>query len=102
MISASYFASLNIKRFMLRLHSLTLTGSLVLQGIGEPTLFLGSSVFFAIKAAVAAARSESGLVGPFTLHSPATAERACLACASPFTQKVKNAGILTFSRFCCF
>uniref|UniRef100_A0A3Q3WW16 Uncharacterized protein n=1 Tax=Mola mola TaxID=94237 RepID=A0A3Q3WW16_MOLML len=60
------------------------------KGIGEPTLFLGSSVFFAIKAAVAAARSESGLVGPFTLHSPATAERACLACASPFTQKVKN------------
>uniref|UniRef100_A0A3Q3WWB9 Uncharacterized protein n=1 Tax=Mola mola TaxID=94237 RepID=A0A3Q3WWB9_MOLML len=58
------------------------------KGIGEPTLFLGSSVFFAIKAAVAAARSESGLVGPFTLHSPATAERACLACASPFTQKI--------------
>ncbi|XP_039648487.1 aldehyde oxidase 6 [Perca fluviatilis] len=58
------------------------------KGIGEPALFLGSSVFFAIKDAVAAARSESGLVGPFPLDSPATPERACLACASPFTQKI--------------
>ena len=65
-----------------------LGGALSLQGIGEPVLFLGSSVFFAIKDAVAAARSESGLTGPFPLDSPATAERACLACASPFTQKV--------------
>lgn len=64
-------------------------GSLALQGIGEPTLFLGSSVFFAIKDAVAAARSESGLVGPFSLDSPATPERVCLACASPFTRMVK-------------
>ncbi|KAM6893464.1 aldehyde oxidase 6 [Xenentodon cancila] len=58
------------------------------KGIGEPTLFLGSSVFFAIKDAVAAARSESGLAGPFSLDSPATPDRACLACASRFTQKV--------------
>lgn len=61
----------------------------VLQGIGEPTVFLGSSVFFAIKNAVAAARSESGLFGPFILSSPATPERACLACSSPFTQMVE-------------
>lgn len=61
----------------------------VLQGIGEPTVCLGSTVFFAIKDAVAAARSESGLVGLFSLDSPATPERACLACASPLTQKVK-------------
>ncbi|XP_019132540.2 aldehyde oxidase 6 isoform X2 [Larimichthys crocea] len=58
------------------------------KGIGEPILFLGSSVFFAIKDAVAAARAESGLVGPFSLHSPATPERTCLACATPFTQKI--------------
>nr|AND62518.1 aldehyde oxidase 1 [Oryzias sinensis] len=58
------------------------------KGIGEPALFLGSSCFFAIKDAVAAARSDSGLVGPFTLDSPATPERACLACATPFTQKI--------------
>lgn len=62
--------------------------SFPVQGIGEPTLFLGSSVFFAIKDAVAAARSDSGLKGPFSLNSPATPERACLASASPFTQKV--------------
>ncbi|XP_077369194.1 aldehyde oxidase 6 [Festucalex cinctus] len=56
------------------------------KGIGEPILFLGSSVFFAIKDAVAAARKEVGLTGPFSLDSPATAERICLACASPLTQ----------------
>uniref|UniRef100_A0A3P8S0Z1 Aldehyde oxidase 1 n=1 Tax=Amphiprion percula TaxID=161767 RepID=A0A3P8S0Z1_AMPPE len=58
------------------------------KGIGEPVVFLGSSVFFAIKDAVAAARSDSGLVGPFTFSSPATPERACLACNSQFTQKI--------------
>ncbi|XP_034035004.1 aldehyde oxidase 6 isoform X3 [Thalassophryne amazonica] len=58
------------------------------KGIGEPSLFLGSSIFFAIKDAVAAARSDSGLVGPFSFNSPATAERICLACSSPFTQKI--------------
>lgn len=63
--------------------------SAVLQGIGEPTVFLGSSVFFAIKDAVAAARSESGALGVFSLNSPATPERACLACSSPFTKMVQ-------------
>ncbi|CAN9498154.1 unnamed protein product [Ophioblennius macclurei] len=58
------------------------------KGIGEPILFLGSSVFFAIKDAVAAARSQAGLTGPFSLDSPATPERSCLACASPLTQKI--------------
>ncbi|XP_067356858.1 aldehyde oxidase 6 isoform X3 [Channa argus] len=58
------------------------------KGIGEPTFFLGSSVFFAIKDAAAAARSDSGLIGPFSLDSPATPERACLACASSFTKKI--------------
>uniref|UniRef100_A0A3B4UT37 xanthine dehydrogenase n=1 Tax=Seriola dumerili TaxID=41447 RepID=A0A3B4UT37_SERDU len=76
------------------------------KGIGEPVLFLGSSVFFAIKDAVAAARSESGLVGPFSLDSPATPERACLACASLFTQKViilkPSTVICIFSKFLCF
>ncbi|CAL1597686.1 unnamed protein product [Knipowitschia caucasica] len=58
------------------------------KGIGEPAVFLGSAVFFAIKDAVSAARSDSGLSGPFSLDSPATAERACLAAASTFTHKV--------------
>ncbi|XP_056445090.1 aldehyde oxidase 6 isoform X1 [Gadus chalcogrammus] len=58
------------------------------KGIGEPVLFLGSSVFYAIKDAVSAARAESGLGGAFPLDSPATPERACLACATPFSQRV--------------
>nr|XP_029516117.1 aldehyde oxidase-like [Oncorhynchus nerka] len=58
------------------------------KGIGKPVQFLGSSVFFAIKEAVAAARVEAGIVGPFTLESPATPERTCLACNNPFTQKI--------------
>ncbi|KAK1876607.1 Aldehyde oxidase [Dissostichus eleginoides] len=58
------------------------------KGIGEPVLFLGSTAFFAIKDAVSAARSDSGLFGPFSLNSPATPERICLACASPLTQKI--------------
>lgn len=58
------------------------------KGIGEPTVFLGSSSFFAIKDAVASARADAGLTGPFTLNSPATPERTCLACATPFTQRI--------------
>ncbi|TRZ01793.1 hypothetical protein DNTS_017772, partial [Danionella cerebrum] len=66
------------------------------KGIGEPTLFLGSSVFFAIKDAVAASRKNAGLTGPFQLNSPATPERACLACATSFT-KMSSQAILIFS-----
>uniref|UniRef100_A0AAR2K435 FAD-binding PCMH-type domain-containing protein n=1 Tax=Pygocentrus nattereri TaxID=42514 RepID=A0AAR2K435_PYGNA len=58
------------------------------KGVGEPTVFLGCSVFFALKEAVAAARSDAGLSGPFTLHSPATPERACIACGTRFTQMI--------------
>ncbi|XP_062383264.1 aldehyde oxidase 6 isoform X1 [Sardina pilchardus] len=58
------------------------------KGIGEPALFLGSAVFFALKDAVAAARRDVGLTGPFEFHSPATPEKACLACASHLTQMV--------------
>ncbi|KAI1884851.1 hypothetical protein AGOR_G00214090 [Albula goreensis] len=58
------------------------------KGIGEPAVFLGSSVFFAIKDAVASARREAGISSPFTLYSPATPERTCLACATPFTQMI--------------
>ncbi|XP_023692582.2 aldehyde oxidase 6 isoform X1 [Paramormyrops kingsleyae] len=58
------------------------------KGIGEPVLFLGSSVFFAIKDAVVASRQEAGLSGPFRLDSPATPDRTCLACATRFAQMV--------------
>ncbi|KAJ8282636.1 hypothetical protein COCON_G00051550 [Conger conger] len=58
------------------------------KGIGEPGVFLGSAVFFAIKDAVAAARQEAGLDAPFSLNSPATPERTCMACATPFMQMI--------------
>ncbi|XP_051979767.1 aldehyde oxidase 6 [Xyrauchen texanus] len=60
------------------------------KGIGEPAVFLGSSVFFAIKDALTAARKDAGLSGPFILNSPATPERACLACATRFTKMVSQ------------
>uniref|UniRef100_A0A672MZ23 Aldehyde oxidase 1 n=1 Tax=Sinocyclocheilus grahami TaxID=75366 RepID=A0A672MZ23_SINGR len=60
------------------------------KGIGEPTVFLGSCVFFAIKDAVTAARKDADLTGPFQLNSPATPERACLACATHFTKMVRE------------
>lgn len=58
------------------------------QAIGEPPLFLGSSVFFAIKDAVRSARQDAGLNGPFRFDSPATPERIRLACEDNITSKV--------------
>lgn len=56
------------------------------KAVGEPPLFLAASVFFAIKDAVAAARLEARLSGPFRLDSPATAERIRTACSDHFTR----------------
>jgi len=56
------------------------------KAVGEPPLFLGISVFFAIKDAIRAARSdyaeEAGIELPaaFRFDSPATAERIRMAC----------------------
>uniref|UniRef100_A0AAY4DHC6 Xanthine dehydrogenase n=1 Tax=Denticeps clupeoides TaxID=299321 RepID=A0AAY4DHC6_9TELE len=54
--------------------------------LGEPPLFMAASVFYAIKDAITAARSESGLSGPFRLDSPATSERIRNACEDRFTK----------------
>ena len=59
-----------------------------LQAVGEPPLFLAASVFFAIQDAVAAARTESGLTGPFKLSCPATCEHIRMACVDRFTKQV--------------
>ncbi|KAM9836215.1 xanthine dehydrogenase/oxidase [Aulostomus maculatus] len=56
------------------------------KAVGEPPLFLASSVFFAIKEAISAARAESGISGPFRLDSPASAERIRNACSDQFTK----------------
>lgn len=61
---------------------------MLLQGIGEPPVFLASTIFFAIKEAVAAARRERGLGDSFPLSSPATAERIRMACEDQFTEMV--------------
>ncbi|NXY85208.1 AOXB oxidase, partial [Alcedo cyanopectus] len=58
------------------------------KGIGEAGFFLGSSVFFAIRAAVAAARRERGLALDFTLNSPLTVERIRMACGDVFTDMI--------------
>ncbi|XP_013807631.1 aldehyde oxidase 2-like [Apteryx mantelli] len=58
------------------------------KGMGEAGLFLGSSVFFAIRDAVAAAREERGLSLDFTLNSPLTVERIRMACADDFTEMI--------------
>ncbi|KAK2743120.1 hypothetical protein FQN55_007571 [Onygenales sp. PD_40] len=49
------------------------------KGIGEPPLFLGATVLFALREALVAARRENGVEEPLVLDSPATAERLRLA-----------------------
>ncbi|KAJ2729819.1 hypothetical protein H4R23_003426 [Coemansia sp. Cherry 401B] len=50
------------------------------KGIGEPPLFLGSSVFFALRDAVMAARRQHGVTAPLHIECPATPESLRLAC----------------------
>lgn len=57
------------------------------KAVGEPPLFLASSVFYAIKDAIMFARRESGVEGVFRLDSPATSERIRMACVDEFTKQ---------------
>ncbi|EGG20479.1 xanthine dehydrogenase [Cavenderia fasciculata] len=66
------------------------------KGVGEPPLFLGSSVFFAIREAIIASRQEQKLVDNngnnvvaefLHLESPATCERIRNACIDRFTKQ---------------
>lgn len=60
------------------------------KAVGEPPLFLASSVFFAIKNAIGEARREQGVgtVGDqFELISPATSARIRMACADGIVGK---------------
>ncbi|KAL2155444.1 hypothetical protein VTH82DRAFT_186 [Thermothelomyces myriococcoides] len=78
------------------------------RGVGEPPLFMGSSVFFAIRDALKAARAQYGVVakvgidakpgeddgdgdgdGLLRLESPATPERIRLACVDPIVEKAR-------------
>jgi len=55
------------------------------KGVGEPPLFLGGSVFFALRNAIQAARAENGKEGYFSLDSPASCERIRMACCDDMT-----------------
>jgi len=55
--------------------------------VGEPPLFMGSSVFFAIRDACKAYRNDTGVEELLELHSPATAERIRLACEDDIVRR---------------
>ncbi|KAF2636496.1 xanthine dehydrogenase [Massarina eburnea CBS 473.64] len=57
------------------------------RGIGEPPLFMGSAVFFAIRDALKAARKEFGDESLLSLVSPATPERIRVSCADPILKR---------------
>jgi xanthine dehydrogenase/oxidase len=69
------------------------------RGVGEPPLFMGSAVFFAIRDALKAARREYGVEagvgvddaadGLLRLRSPATPERIRLACVDPIMERAR-------------
>jgi xanthine dehydrogenase/oxidase len=50
------------------------------RGVGEPPLFMGSAVFFAIRDALKAARKQFGCEDVLSLQSPATPERIRISC----------------------
>ncbi|KAK3580014.1 hypothetical protein CHS0354_001675 [Potamilus streckersoni] len=57
------------------------------KAIGEPPLFLAASVFFAVKDAILAARTDAGYGDNFRLVSPATPERIRMTCKDQFTEQ---------------
>ena len=61
------------------------------KGIGEPPLFLGSTVFFALREALRAAREMNGKGGVgLVLDSPATAERLRLAVGDDLVDRART------------
>lgn len=71
------------------------------RGVGEPPLFMGSAVFFAIRDALRSARRDAGVQstvgdsadagGLLRLESPATAERIRLACEDDIMRRARVA-----------
>ncbi|KAM4627029.1 aldehyde oxidase 1-like [Discoglossus pictus] len=58
------------------------------RGLGETAVFLGCTVFFALKDAVDAAREERGLPKEYPFNSPAGPERLRMACADHLTKMI--------------
>ncbi|KAI9933030.1 hypothetical protein MW887_009284 [Aspergillus wentii] len=61
------------------------------RGVGEPPLFMGSAVFFAIRDALKAARKQWGVDEVLKLQSPATPERIRVSCADPIIERARVA-----------
>ncbi|XP_068152790.1 xanthine dehydrogenase [Drosophila tropicalis] len=59
------------------------------KAVGEPPLFIGSAVFFAIKDAISAARKEHGLTEEFSVEAPLTSARIRMACEDNLTNLIK-------------
>ena len=57
------------------------------RGVGEPPLFMGSSVFFAIRDALKAARRQYGVEDVLRLISPATPERIRVSCVDSILKR---------------
>ncbi|KAJ3383778.1 xylitol dehydrogenase [Lobulomyces angularis] len=60
------------------------------KGIGEPPLFLGTSVFFAIRSAIQASRIENNKNVEFTLNPPATSEKIRMLCEDNITDSFQK------------
>lgn len=59
------------------------------RGVGEPPLFLGASVFFAIRGALKAARKQEGCEEVLALQSPATVERIRVSCKDEIVRRAE-------------
>ncbi|KAM3964249.1 xanthine dehydrogenase-like [Aphomia sociella] len=58
------------------------------KAVGEPPLFLASTVYFAIKEAIRAARADAGVPLDFHFESPATSARIRMACEDHISMKL--------------
>ncbi|EAW19801.1 xanthine dehydrogenase [Aspergillus fischeri NRRL 181] len=59
------------------------------KGCGEPPLFLGSTVLFALRDALKSAREDHQVLEPLVLDSPATAEKLRLAVGDPLVKRAR-------------
>jgi xanthine dehydrogenase/oxidase len=76
--------SRGVGKFKLYPHSF---GTITNAHTGEPPLFMGSCVFFAIRDALKAARAQFGETSVLHLQSPATPERIRISCADPIVKR---------------
>ncbi|CAJ0569018.1 unnamed protein product, partial [Mesorhabditis spiculigera] len=60
------------------------------KAVGEPPLFLGATVFFAVREAIRAYRIQNGKQGYFRFDSPATPEAIRMACEDEYLEKIPS------------